>query len=173
MSALAVLGAGAWGTALAAVLAPRHRVVLWARDAAQAKAIADARRNERYLPEIRLPDSLAVTSDWTFAVSEARLILVATPVAGLRSVLDMFTRPIPFAWLCKGFEQESGALPHEIAAAAGIRAPCGALSGPRSRSKSRAACPARSRSPLPTARSPLLLRRNCMAGACVSITPTI
>ena len=130
MAALAVLGAGAWGTALAAVLAPRHRVVLWARDAAQAKTIADARCNERYLPEIRLPDSLAVTSDLTFAVSETRLILVATPVAGLRSVLDLFPRSIPFAWLCKGFEQESGALPHEIAAAAGIRAPCGALSGP-------------------------------------------
>ena len=130
MAALAVLGAGAWGTAIAAVLAPRHQVVLWARDAPQAKAIADARRNERYLPEIRLPDSLAVTSDWNFAVSEAQLILVATPVSGLRSVLEMFTRPIPYAWLCKGFEQQGGALPHEIVAACAIRAPGGALSGP-------------------------------------------
>ena len=130
MSALGVLGAGAWGTALAAVLAPRHRVVLWARDTAQAKKIAAARRNERYLPEIPLPDSLAVTADWSFAVAEVQLILIATPVAGLKSVLDRLTRPIPFVWLSKGIEQQSGALPHEIAAAAGIQAPCGALSGP-------------------------------------------
>ena len=130
MSAIAVLGAGAWGTALGAVLAGRHAVSLWARDAAQARAIADQHRNARYLPEIRLPDSLALTSDLSAAVSEAQLVVVATPVAGLRSVLQRLVRPVPFVWLCKGFEQDSHALPHEIAAAAGIRAPSGALSGP-------------------------------------------
>ena len=71
MTALAVLGAGAWGTALAAVLAPRHRVALWARDSAQAKALAAARRNARYLPEIALPESLRIDADLDQALSGA------------------------------------------------------------------------------------------------------
>lgn len=130
MSALGILGAGAWGTALAAVLSARHQVKLWVRDPAQARAIAAARRNQRYLPEIELPASVTVTADWQAATADAQLALVATPVAGLGDVLKKMTRPLPFVWLCKGFEQETGKLPHEIAAGAGIRAPSGALSGP-------------------------------------------
>ena len=84
MSALSILGAGAWGTALAAVLGARHEVRLWARDPAQAKSIAAARRNARYLPEIELPAQVAVTGDWRTATAGAELALVATPVAGLR-----------------------------------------------------------------------------------------
>ena len=129
MTALAVLGAGAWGTAIAAALATRHRVTLWARDAVQAGAIRATRRNARYLPEIELPASLHVTHDAHAALDGADLVLVATPVAGLRDTLTRMSG-VPFVWLCKGFEQESGALPHEIAAAAGTHAPCGALSGP-------------------------------------------
>jgi len=130
MSALAILGAGAWGTALAAVLSSRHQVRLWARDPQQARAIADARRNQRYLPEIELPAPVAVTDDWTQATAGAELALLATPVAGLRDVLDRMTRPLPFLWLCKGFEEGSALLPHEIVAESGVSAPCGALSGP-------------------------------------------
>jgi glycerol-3-phosphate dehydrogenase (NAD(P)+) len=130
VSALAILGAGAWGTALAAVLSARHEVRLWLRDPSQARAISAAHRNERYLPEIGLPATVAVTADWTAATAGARLALVATPVAGLGDVLKKMTRPLPFVWLCKGFEQESGELPHEIAVRAGVRAPSGALSGP-------------------------------------------
>ena len=131
MAALAVLGAGAWGTALAAVLAPRHRVILWARDAAQAAAIAQARRNARYLPEIALPESLRLESDLRKAVEGAELLLAATPVAGLRDLLGRLQGGrVPLIWLCKGFEQASAALPHEIVAACGFRAPSGALSGP-------------------------------------------
>jgi glycerol-3-phosphate dehydrogenase (NAD(P)+) len=131
MAALAVLGAGAWGTALAVALSPRHRVALWARDPEQAKAIAAARRNQRYLPEIALPDSLRVGSDLENALAGAELLIAATPVAGLRELLSRLKgSKVPLLWLCKGFEQESAALPHEIVAAAGIRAPSGALSGP-------------------------------------------
>jgi glycerol-3-phosphate dehydrogenase (NAD(P)+) len=136
MAALAVLGAGAWGTAIAIALArsngaviARHRVALWARDPAQAAAMDATRRNDRYLPGIDLPAALIVTHDARIALEGADLALVATPVAGLREALAR-VGGLPFLWLCKGFEQESGALPHEIAAAAGIRAPCGALSGP-------------------------------------------
>ena len=131
MTALAVLGAGAWGTALAAVLASRHHVALWARDPAQAQAIAAARRNVRYLPEIALPDSLAIGSDLHAALADAELLVAATPVAGLRDLLARLQGcKVPLLWLCKGFEQDSAALPHEIVAASGIRAPSGALSGP-------------------------------------------
>ena len=130
MSALAILGAGAWGTALAAVLSARHEIRLWARDAAQAKTIAAARRNERYLPDIDLPASVAVTGDWGTATAGAELALVTTPVAGLREVLSRMDRSLPFLWLCKGFEEKSSLLPHEVVAASGVSAPCGALSGP-------------------------------------------
>jgi glycerol-3-phosphate dehydrogenase (NAD(P)+) len=131
VAALAVLGAGAWGTAFAAAMAARHRVNLWARSAEQAKAIAAARRNQHYLPEITLPDSLQVDSDFDKAILEAELLIAATPVAGLRDLVGRLRGgKVPLVWLCKGFERDSAALPHEIVAAAGIRAPGGALSGP-------------------------------------------
>jgi len=75
-----VLGAGAWGTALASALAVRHEVTLWARDAAQVEAIARARENRRYLPGIALPESLAVAADWP---RRMHLLIAATPVAGV------------------------------------------------------------------------------------------
>ncbi len=144
MAALAVLGAGAWGTAIAAVLASRHRVSLWARDAAQARAIAAERRNTRYLPEIPLPEPLAVTADFGAAIAEAQLLLAASPVAGLRELCGRIaaaatvagnrsrsSAAAPLVWLCKGFEQETGLLPHQIVEAElGAGYPCGVLSGP-------------------------------------------
>ncbi|HET7197187.1 MAG TPA: NAD(P)H-dependent glycerol-3-phosphate dehydrogenase [Burkholderiales bacterium] len=128
---VAVLGAGAWGTAISCVLAKRMEVCLWARDAAQAQAIRDTRRNERYLPGVALPASLSVAADLAAAASGAELLLAATPVAGLREVLGKLGRPGALVWLCKGFEPGSGALPHQIAAETlGRDARCGALSGP-------------------------------------------
>jgi glycerol-3-phosphate dehydrogenase (NAD(P)+) len=124
---IGVLGAGAWGTALAAALAARHEVTLWARDAAQAEAIARARVNARYLPEIELPQSLQVASGWP---QRAHLLVVATPVSGLREVLAR-AAGVPLVWLCKGFESGTGLLPHQVVAEVlGARAACGALSGP-------------------------------------------
>jgi glycerol-3-phosphate dehydrogenase (NAD(P)+) len=131
VAALAVLGAGAWGTAIAASLCSRHRVILWPRDPAQAAAIAKARRNARYLPEIQLPESLRIEADLDKSVSGAELLVAATPVAGLRGLLGKLGGGrTPLVWLCKGFEEEGAALPHEIVAGASWRAPSGALSGP-------------------------------------------
>lgn len=128
MKRIAVLGAGAWGTALAAVLSARHAVTLWARDAAQADAIARERRNRKYLPEIELPAQLVVTSRWP---ERAELLIAATPVAGLREVSAKVSQEVPLIWLCKGFESGTGLLPHQIVAEVlGARAICGALSGP-------------------------------------------
>jgi glycerol-3-phosphate dehydrogenase (NAD(P)+) len=124
---IAVFGAGAWGTALAAVLSARHAVTLWARDAAQAEAIARERRNRKYLPEIELPAQLTVTDRWP---EQAELLIAATPVAGLREVAARCAGG-PLIWLCKGFESGTGLLPHQIVAEVlGVGAACGALSGP-------------------------------------------
>ncbi|MGH8708083.1 MAG: NAD(P)H-dependent glycerol-3-phosphate dehydrogenase [Burkholderiales bacterium] len=124
---MGVLGAGAWGTALAAALAARHEVTLWARDAAQAEAIGRARVNARYLPGIELPEPLKVTGDWP---QRAHLLVAATPVAGLREVIAR-AAGVPLVWLCKGFEGGTGLLPHQVVAdVLGARAVCGALSGP-------------------------------------------
>jgi len=134
MAALAVLGAGAWGTAIASVLASRHRVSLWVRDPEQARSIAAERRNARYLAEIALPASLAITPDFGAATRDAELLLAALPVAGLRDLcrrIAAVRSAAPLLWLCKGFEQESGLLPHEVVdAELGANYPCGALSGP-------------------------------------------
>ena len=131
MTRVAVLGAGAWGTSIASVLAARLEVVLWARDAAQAESIAATRRNERYLPGIALPGAVAVTADLARATAGAQLLLAATPVAGLRALFEKLPPASPVVSLCKGFEERTGLLPHEIAAQTlGSAARCGALSGP-------------------------------------------
>jgi glycerol-3-phosphate dehydrogenase (NAD(P)+) len=131
MARVAVLGAGAWGTAIASVLAARLEVALWARDPAQAEAIAATRRNERYLPGIEISRSIDITSDLDRAMAQAQLALVATPVAGLRDTLRRLGKQAPFVWLCKGFEEGSGLLPHQIVEEVlGGGARCGALSGP-------------------------------------------
>jgi glycerol-3-phosphate dehydrogenase (NAD(P)+) len=123
VSRVAVLGAGAWGTAIASVLAGRHDVTLWARERAQAEAMARTRRNQRYLPKVEIPAALKVSADFP---AQADLFLAATPVAGLRELVQR--KPAPLVWLCKGFEQGSGSLPHQIVEAVIPR--CGVLSGP-------------------------------------------
>jgi len=137
MACVAVLGAGAWGTAAACVLAERHEVLLWARDPAQAQAIATARENARYLPGIALPAALAVTADWSRAAAHAAapdaLVAIATPTAGLRQTLRALHAEggaAPVVWLCKGFEQRTHALAHQIAAQELPGRAAGPLSGP-------------------------------------------
>ncbi|MET0209701.1 MAG: NAD(P)H-dependent glycerol-3-phosphate dehydrogenase, partial [Burkholderiaceae bacterium] len=134
---IAVLGAGAWGTALAAALAARHATLLWARDAAQADAIERERRNERYLPGIALPAALSCTPVLDAALAHVReagdggLIVIATPMSALR---EMLGRAAPAGvglwWLCKGFEATTHRLGHEIAREVAPAARCGVLSGP-------------------------------------------
>lgn len=129
---VAVLGAGAWGTALAAAAAARHEVWLWARDAAQAEALQRDRCNTRYLPGVPVPAAMRVGSDLAAACAFARggLLIIATPMAALRSLLQALPAGQPALWLCKGFEQGSGLLGHEIARDVRPGVPCGVLSGP-------------------------------------------
>ena len=131
---IAVLGAGAWGTALAITLSAHHRVSLWARDAAQAERMASTRRNERYLPVAPLPDSLMISADIHECVARAELLFLATPIAGIREAmarLHTTSAHAPLLWLCKGLEPDSGRLPHQIIAdCGGWPAAQGVLSGP-------------------------------------------
>lgn len=142
---IVVLGAGAWGTALAIAAArlpgEPHRVQLWARDAAQIAAMRAAGENTRYLPGITLPPALVLAGDdtpWpTTALAAADLVVVATPMAGLRSMLEnLADRASPVAWLCKGFEAPRGVvggpglLGHEIQVAVAPLLKAGVLSGP-------------------------------------------
>ncbi len=115
-----------------------HAVTLWARDAAQAAAMAAARENSRYLPGLPFPDSLAVTSgDVLRLAARADLVVVATPMAALRATLSALAGvTAPVAWLCKGFEAPeagsgaAGLMAHEVCAQAAPTLLSGALSGP-------------------------------------------
>ena len=132
---IVVFGAGAWGTALAVSAAARHEVTLWARDAAQARTIASARENRRYLPGVALPPSMTVRADAAALIADLaqshELCIIATPMAGLREMLTALRQAgRPVAWLCKGFEAGTGLLGHEIRAEVAPHLPAGALSGP-------------------------------------------
>lgn len=131
---VAVLGAGAWGTAVACVLAPRHAVRLWARDAVQAAAIDAARCNERYLPAQPLPAALGVTADLAQALAGAGLVVLATPTEALREMARALRAQgcaAPLVWLCKGLERAGGRLAHRVLTEElGARADVGPLSGP-------------------------------------------
>ena len=131
---IAILGAGAWGTAIALNLADRHTVRLWARNDAHRTAMRASRTNARYLPGISFPDEVDIVDDVSSALSGAELVLVAVTTAGLRETLERLreTRAsIPVIWLCKGFEPGQAKLPHEICAEVlGSSVEAGALSGP-------------------------------------------
>jgi glycerol-3-phosphate dehydrogenase (NAD(P)+) len=130
---LAILGAGAWGTALAIAYSEEHDVALWARDPGQRAALRSTRRS-RYLPEAALPDAVAIEDDPARAIRGAEVVVIATPTAGLRQAADLLVHAAmrrPVVWVCKGFEPASGKLPHRvIAEVLGEAAPAAALSGP-------------------------------------------
>jgi glycerol-3-phosphate dehydrogenase (NAD(P)+) len=131
---ITVVGAGAWGTALAISLSAQHRVTLWARKTEQIAAMQKMHVNRLYLPEIHLPANLLLSSDLTGALADVELVMLAVPVSGLRDSLQQLaasTRSFGVAWLCKGFEAGTGLLPHQVVAEVLPKTfPCGVLSGP-------------------------------------------
>jgi glycerol-3-phosphate dehydrogenase (NAD(P)+) len=130
----AVLGAGAWGTALAVTLSSRHAVTLWARDASQCEAMQRERTNQRYLPDVEFPDALTVASDLDAALAGCEGLLLGVTVAGLRDTLrKLSARAIaaPVIWLCKGLEAGSAKFAHQVAAEElPAKVSRGVLSGP-------------------------------------------
>ena len=138
-----VIGAGAWGTAIAMSAAARadaHSVTLWARDAAQAQQMQAERANTRYLKGVQFPASLTVVSgDVGPHVAEADLIVLGTPMAALREWLERLAHvPVPVVWLCKGFEaarknaaaDAQGLMAHEVCQQVAPDLQSGVLSGP-------------------------------------------
>lgn len=96
VSAVAVIGAGSWGTALALEVGRRGQPVqLWARDPSLAAAITAAHENPRYLPGVRLPDAVVTTADSLVALRDAALVIVAVPSHFARSVLEPMAPRIP------------------------------------------------------------------------------
>jgi glycerol-3-phosphate dehydrogenase (NAD(P)+) len=129
---ISIVGAGAWGTALALIAARKHEVRLHGRDREHVEAMRAARENTRYLPGHALPPAIVLTDDLAEAASDAELIIVATPVAGLRETgkaLAAF-RPRQVVCVCKGLEEATYLLPHQVIADTMPGVAAAALSGP-------------------------------------------
>ena len=132
---IAVLGAGAWGTALAICFGREHEVLLWGRNPLQMEQLAAERMNRQYLDGFAFPGGLSVASDLAKAVEGADLILVVTASAGLRAtlrkVVEAGCADTPMLWACKGFEAKSALLSHKVVAEEyPVATPTGVLSGP-------------------------------------------
>ena len=115
---ITVLGAGAWGTALALQLSRRHKVALWTRNRAHADAMRSARANDQYLGDYAFGDQLTVEHDLDAALAGTDLILSVVPTNGFRAVLRGIKQAgsnAPVIWASKGLEAASAQLPHEIA----------------------------------------------------------
>ncbi len=130
---IAVLGAGAWGTALAVAFHRAHAVRLWSRPGTSREALQRERASP-YLPGVALPTEVVIDDDLRSAVAQAELVIIATPTAGLREALRALAahRADPAVlFACKGFESDTGLLPHDVVAQALPAARLtGALSGP-------------------------------------------
>ena len=132
---VAVLGAGSWGTALAALLCGNGiEARLWGRDPDALAEIAASRRNLRYLPELELPAGLTCVADLGEAVRGADVALVVVPSHAFHEVLDevapFLSEGTGFAWATKGFEPGTGRFLHELVAARLPQAPAAVVTGP-------------------------------------------
>ena len=130
---VAVIGAGAWGTALAMVAARAGRsVTLWARNAEHAARIASTRDNPR-LPGVRLAQEIVVTSELALA-ARADMLLIATPAQHLRGAVNMLathlTTQTPVVACAKGIEHGTHKFMTDVIAEAALHAQPAILSGP-------------------------------------------
>lgn len=134
---ISVLGAGAWGTAVAIALTAKNQVLIWGRSPQAMQTMLEQRENTHYLRGYPLPESLQLTADFDAAIAHASgsdgLLIIATSVSGLRPTLEAckLHRPQRVVWLCKGFEEGTQLLPHQVAEQIlGQECQLGALSGP-------------------------------------------
>jgi glycerol-3-phosphate dehydrogenase (NAD(P)+) len=118
-ASVTVLGAGSWGTALAMLLARNGAAVkLWDRDAEHVEQMVRDRINQRYLPEIRLPDLISPMIDLPAALKQADYVLIAVPSSGFRSVLQRVRNQVGSSfnliWASKGLEPGTGKFLHQV-----------------------------------------------------------
>ena len=116
---ITVIGAGAWGTALALHFAlHNHQVAIWARNAEQLAAMQADRENKRYLPGFKLPDNLTAHTDLAAALEGSEMVMVVTSVAGLRESVELVKQHgaghLPVVTACKGFELDTGLLTFQV-----------------------------------------------------------
>ena len=134
-SRIAILGAGAWGTALALSLARRggHQLTLWAHAPEHAEALAATRENARYLPGFHLPPEIVVTADLHTAIRDAEIILCTTPSQSLRAVMQQIAPALTPRQIllsaAKGVEEKTSLRMSEILAQICAN-PIGVLGGP-------------------------------------------
>ncbi len=131
---VAVIGAGSWGTTMAAQCAINGPTILWARRPEVAKEISDDRTNRAYLPDLDLPRGLEATSDLKEAAERADVLVMAVPSHGFRKTLEQaapFVRPwVPVVSLTKGLEQGSMLRMTQIIEELMPGHPAGVLTGP-------------------------------------------
>lgn len=114
---VAILGAGAWGTALAMQISRRHPAVLWTRDPNHLSEMAKTHANQRYLGNYPFNDNLKLEGNLPAAIRDADIILSVVPTAGFRGLLRQIKdtgSKAPVIWASKGLESSSSQLPHEI-----------------------------------------------------------
>jgi glycerol-3-phosphate dehydrogenase (NAD(P)+) len=127
---ISILGAGAWGTALAINFSKRHPVNLWVRDYLQFSEIETSKRNP-YLPDFLLREEIKLFNDIDAALKNAQLIILAVPTSGLRETLQSIKNTkTPVIWVCKGFETNTAKLPHQVITEELSGISFGVLSGP-------------------------------------------
>lgn len=130
---IGILGAGAWGSALAVALNGRHQIAVWDRETSLLAQIR-ANRSNALLPDVKWPASVQVFDTAAECIAQAEVLMVATPTEGLRDMAQHLrdsSRNIPLVWVCKGFEASSSLLPHQVVdEVLGKDAHCAALSGP-------------------------------------------
>ena len=130
---IAILGAGAWGSALAVSFSGRHDVALWTRNANDRARLA-SERTSRYLPEARIPRNVRIEDGVAPTIAGCDLVIAATATVGLRETAALVARAQgapAFVWACKGFETDTRSMPHEVVAQALPNARrVGVLSGP-------------------------------------------
>jgi glycerol-3-phosphate dehydrogenase (NAD(P)+) len=133
-SGVTVVGAGSWGTTIAAILGAKGPTTLWARSAALAAELQSSRVNPRYLPDLRLPDAVTVTCSMVDAVRGAEVVLVAVPSHGFRVVLAEMAGSLSdgaaVVSLAKGMEEGTNLRMSEVVAQVLPGHPAGVLSGP-------------------------------------------
>ncbi|MEN3929489.1 NAD(P)H-dependent glycerol-3-phosphate dehydrogenase [Microvirga sp. W0021] len=131
---IGVVGAGAWGTALATVATQAgNHVVLWTRETDVVAEMATHGTNARYLPGVKLDKNIHPTSDLA-DLDNVEAILIVTPAQTIRAVVRMLAenlkKSVPLVLCAKGIERESGQFMHEVARGEWPEAPLAVLSGP-------------------------------------------
>ncbi|MDF2949557.1 MAG: hypothetical protein K0R07_1593, partial [Sedimentibacter sp.] len=132
---ITLLGGGSWGTALSKLLAENeHEVTVWLRDEEQCKILSTERINKKYLPNVKIPDSIFFTSNINEAAKDAEILLIVTPTQMIRSILkqikDEYKTNKIIINASKGIEKGTMSLVSDIVKEETINCVFAALSGP-------------------------------------------